>query len=108
LSGRKSNSRVSQSSCAEPTSPGAVSGTSSESSRNQFARSLAKTVAYRCNRELCFVTSRGNACQKFSRSPEQVRAYLSCVMLLLLKLELTRHHAQRPDVLLPTKINYKE
>lgn len=40
--------------------------------------------------------------------PEQVRAYLSCVMLLLLKLELTRHHAQRPDVLLPAKINYKE
>ncbi len=40
--------------------------------------------------------------------PEQVRAYLSCVMLLLLKLELTRHHAQRPDVLLPAKINHKE
>ena len=40
--------------------------------------------------------------------PEQVRAYLSCVMLLLLKLELTRHHAQRPGVLLPAKINYKE
>ena len=40
--------------------------------------------------------------------PKQVRSYLSCVMLLLLKLELTRHHAQRPDVLLPAKINYKE
>ena len=40
--------------------------------------------------------------------PEQVRAYLSCVMLLLLKLELTRHHAHRPDVLLPAKINYKQ
>lgn len=40
--------------------------------------------------------------------PEQVCAYLSCVMLLLLKLELARHHAQRPDVLLPAKINYLE
>jgi hypothetical protein len=40
--------------------------------------------------------------------PEQVRAYLSCVMLLLLKLELTRHFVQRPDVLLPAKINYKD
>lgn len=40
--------------------------------------------------------------------PEQLRAYLGCVMLLLLKLELTRHHAERPDVLLPAKINYKE
>ena len=38
--------------------------------------------------------------------PEHVRAYLSCVMLLLLKLELTRHFTQRPDVLLPAKINY--
>jgi hypothetical protein len=40
--------------------------------------------------------------------PEQVRAYLSCVMLLLLKLELTRHFVQRPDVLLPAKINYQD
>jgi hypothetical protein len=40
--------------------------------------------------------------------PEQVRIYLSCVMLLLLKLELTRHFAQRPDVLLPAKINYQD
>jgi hypothetical protein len=40
--------------------------------------------------------------------PELVRLYLSCVVLLLLKLELTRHYAQRPDVLLPAKLNYKE
>jgi hypothetical protein len=40
--------------------------------------------------------------------PEQVRAYLSCVMLLLLKLELTRHFVQRPDVLLQAKINYQD
>ena len=40
--------------------------------------------------------------------PEQVRAYLSCIILLLLKLELTRHFAHRPDVLLPAKLNYKE
>lgn len=38
--------------------------------------------------------------------PEQLRSYLSCVMLLLLKLEMTRYHAQPPDVLLPAKINY--
>ncbi len=40
--------------------------------------------------------------------PEEVRTYLSCVMLLLLKLEITRHFVQRPDVLLPAKINYQD
>jgi hypothetical protein len=40
--------------------------------------------------------------------PEQVRIYLSCIMLLLVKLELARHHAQRPDVLLPAKLNCQE
>ena len=40
--------------------------------------------------------------------PEQVRAYLSCVMLLLLKLELARPYTKQPAVLLPAKINYQE
>jgi hypothetical protein len=39
---------------------------------------------------------------------EQLRIYLSCIMLLLMKLELTRRHSQRPDILLPAKLNYKE
>jgi hypothetical protein len=39
---------------------------------------------------------------------EQTCSYLSCVMLLLLKLEMTRHHIERPEVLMPAMLNYKK
>ena len=44
----------------------------------------------------------------FQESGEQAAQYLSCVMLLLLKLELVRHHLERPYILLPAKLNYRE
>ncbi len=44
----------------------------------------------------------------FQEAREQSRDYLSCVMLLLLKLELVRHHAERPKILLPAKLDYED
>jgi hypothetical protein len=35
-------------------------------------------------------------------------AYLASVMVLLLKLELVRHHVERPKILLPAKLDYQE
>ncbi|SRR5258708_4772522 len=35
-------------------------------------------------------------------------AYLGCVMLLLVKLELTRHHLEKPTILLPAKLDYRD
>jgi hypothetical protein len=39
---------------------------------------------------------------------EHGRKYLSCVMILLLKLELVRHHLKPPEILLPAKLDYQE
>lgn len=35
-------------------------------------------------------------------------AYLASVMVLLVKLELVRHHVERPKILLPAKLDYQE
>jgi hypothetical protein len=38
----------------------------------------------------------------------ETQKYLSCIMLLLMKLELVRYHMKPADVLLPAKLDYKE
>lgn len=48
------------------------------------------------------------AFRKGAGAGEQACAYLACVMLLLLKLEMVRHHLRRPEILLPAMLNYKE
>ena len=39
---------------------------------------------------------------------EHGRNYLTCVMILLLKLELVRHHLKHPKVLLPAILDFQE
>lgn len=50
--------------------------------------------------ELAFVKGAG--------SSELATAYLACIMILLGKLELTRHRLKRPKIRLPVKLNYQD
>lgn len=45
--------------------------------------------------------------QAFQESSEALAVYMSCIMLLLVKLEIVRHHLKPPEILLPAKLNYK-
>jgi hypothetical protein len=65
-------------------------------------------------RELCAVVAKGNERYlegyrlAFKGSGKQAQLYLSCVMLLLSRLELVRHDLRPPRILLPARVNYHE
>jgi hypothetical protein len=43
----------------------------------------------------------------FQEAIEPLAAYMSCIMLLLVKLEIVRHHLKPTEILLPAKLDYK-
>lgn len=45
---------------------------------------------------------------EFQKANPQSKTYLSCVMILLLKLELVRYHMERPEIFVPAKVNYQD